>query len=83
MTTRPIPSIHQFLSWLQAWRGASLGYIEGWRREEIPLKEWLQTQGDLHGVGPNAINMKIKRGTMPKPPMRRVNKRVIFVRVER
>lgn len=81
--TQQVPSIHQFLSWLQAWRGASLGHIEGWRREEIPLKEWLQTQADLHGVGPNAINMRIRRKKMARPPMRVENKRVIFVRVER
>lgn len=48
---------------------------------EVPLKLWVQEQADKFNVCTTAIHMRLKRGTMPKPPMRRVNQRVVFVRV--
>lgn len=82
MTARPIPSIHQFLSWLRRWHRSSRVTLKHMSYREVPLKIWIQEQAEKFGVSTTAIHMKILRGKMPRPPMRRVNKRVIFVRVE-
>lgn len=82
MTARPIPSIHQFLTWLRRWHRTSRVTLKRMSYREVPMKEWARIQADLEDVKPTAIHMRLLRGTMPRPPMRRVNKRVIFVRVE-
>ena len=46
---------------------------------EITLKEWLFNMAQRFQVTPSAVSMMISRHKIAPPPMRRVNKRVIFV----
>lgn len=48
---------------------------------EVTLKKWAMDMASTEGVKPVAIHMRLSRGTMPQPPLRRVNQRVMFVRV--
>lgn len=48
---------------------------------EVALKQWAMDLASAEGVKPVTIHMRIKRGTMLKPPMRRVNQRVVYVMV--
>lgn len=81
MTAHPIPSIHQFLSYLRRCTRMSRVVLRRASYREVPLKLWVQEQADKFNVCTTATHMRLKRGTMPKPPMRRVNRRVVFVRV--
>lgn len=49
---------------------------------EIPLKQWVAEQALKLDLTPGAIWQRLTRKTIPEPPLRRVNQRVVFVRVE-
>lgn len=46
---------------------------------EIPHKEWLYHRAGELGITKHALEMQIHRGRHPKPEIRAVNKRVMFV----
>lgn len=46
---------------------------------EVFHKEWLHTRAEELGIRPPTLAMRIFRGKHPKPTVRRVNQRVIFV----
>lgn len=48
---------------------------------EIPLKAWLMAAAEREHTSTAAIRMRIFRGSTQPPPLRRVNRRVIYVRV--
>jgi hypothetical protein len=51
------------------------------RPGEVPLKRWLADMADKNGVFPLAIWKRVWRyHTLPAPKLRRVNRRVIFVK---
>lgn len=43
------------------------------------LKQWVHLQAGANGVSPSAIYMRLSRGTLPMPPSRRLNQRVIEI----
>ena len=46
---------------------------------EIPLKQWVSEEADRSRVQPHVIRDRLSDGRYPRLPLRRVNKRVIFV----
>ncbi len=46
---------------------------------EIPFKAWLFNMADAMGIKPNSVAMRLSRKTLPYPPHRKVNSRVIYV----
>lgn len=50
------------------------------RRGELRLKDWTSTEAQRAGVTPEAIVARIKNGRYPSLKVRRLNKRVVFVR---
>ena len=49
------------------------------RPGEIQWKHWLVATGAELGICPTAVQMRISRGRMPRPPTRNVSKRLIYV----
>jgi hypothetical protein len=49
--------------------------------KEIPLKEWVAEEAIREGVTINAIHFRIKRGHYKTLELRRVNPRVVYVKV--
>lgn len=47
-----------------------------------PLKQWVAEQALRHGVSVGAIWTRLYAGKMPWPPLERVNKRVVLVKVK-
>ena len=47
---------------------------------EIPYKVWLIEKAEPLGISIGAMHNRIWRGLIPKPQMRKVNSRVIFVK---
>jgi hypothetical protein len=48
---------------------------------EIQMKNWISEQRSDTGLTKSAIVMRLKRGKYPNLTLRRVNQRVVFVRV--
>lgn len=48
---------------------------------EIPLKQWLAEIAEAEKRQPHSIYMRMRRGRIPTPPMRRINARVVLVQV--
>ena len=48
---------------------------------EIPLKQWIALQAELRGRSTGAIENMLSRGQIPYPEVRRVNSRVVFVKI--
>ena len=46
---------------------------------EIPLKQWVSEEAARVRVQPHVIRDRLSDGRYPRLPLRRVNKRVIFV----
>lgn len=51
------------------------------RPGEVPFKEWVNDKATQMGVKYTTIYMRMVRGTMPWPEMRKVNNQHIFVKV--
>ena len=49
------------------------------RSGEMEYKNWLVMKCDELGIKRSTLEMRISRGTYPKPVMRKVNQRVLFV----
>jgi hypothetical protein len=52
--------------------------------KEIPMKEWLSQQAEATGMTPSAVYMRLTRDKpkyYPNLQLRRVNQRVVFVRI--
>jgi len=49
----------------------------------IPLKQWCAEEAVRSGVQPVTVYHRIYRGKYPWLPLKRVNKRVVFVELER
>lgn len=49
---------------------------------EIPFKQWRIEEAQRLGISVSTLNMRLSRGTVPYPPVRRVNKRIVFVKVK-
>lgn len=50
---------------------------------EIPLKQWRAEEAERCGIGQNAVDRRMAAGKYPNLKLRRVNKRVVFVVMER
>lgn len=48
---------------------------------EIPFKQWLAETAERLKINPRALSMRLRRGTVKYPEMRRVGSRIIFVKV--
>lgn len=48
---------------------------------EIPLKQWFIEQASIHGLCRQSFVNRYYEGRIPKPKLRRVNQRVVLVRV--
>ncbi len=48
--------------------------------KEIPLKQWLAEEAKREGVSPGAIDSRVRQGKYSNLELRRVNKRVVWVR---
>lgn len=48
---------------------------------EIPLKQWVAEQALKLDLTSGAIWQRLARKKIPLPPLRRVNQRVVFVRM--
>jgi hypothetical protein len=51
------------------------------RPGEISMKNWRDEEARRRGVTPNVIAQWLSLGKIPYPPHRRVNPRVVFVKV--
>jgi hypothetical protein len=51
--------------------------------KELQLKQWIADEAQRHGVGTRAIWCRMYRGKYPGLKLRRVNKRVVFVTVNK
>ena len=51
------------------------------RPGEVQLKVWLQTEAARCGITESGVFQRLKRGKYPEVKVRRVNARVVFVRV--
>jgi hypothetical protein len=51
------------------------------RPGEMNWKEWLTTEAIKLGLQDMTLYRRIKAGTYPMPPVRKLNKRVIFVKL--
>jgi hypothetical protein len=51
------------------------------KKSEIPLKTWLYDEAQRLGISPVGVHHRLQRGHYPKLKLRRVNPRVIFVKV--
>lgn len=49
--------------------------------KEIPWKTWLMTEAERLHIKPNCLRMRIERGLVPLPKLRKITKRVIMVRL--
>lgn len=49
---------------------------------EVWFKEWIYTEAERDHVGPMAVYNRVYRGKHPDLQLRRVNRRVIFVKVK-
>ena len=47
---------------------------------EVTLKQWVVSESERDNVSPHAIHMRIQRGKYPNLILRKINRRVIFVR---
>lgn len=52
------------------------------RSIEIPFKQWATEAAQREGVGPEAMALRYRQGKI-KLSVRRVNKRVIYVKVKK
>lgn len=50
------------------------------RPGEMPMKQWRVLQAELTGLSPITIAMRLRRGKYPDLKIRRVNKRVVYVK---
>lgn len=50
-------------------------------KKEIPLKQWVAEMAHNLGLTERAIHKRLKQGYYPNLQLRRVNQRVVFVRV--
>lgn len=50
------------------------------RDGEMPFKRWIEERAKEAGISYLAYWYRLDRGMVPRPKMRRVNKRVIFVK---
>lgn len=48
---------------------------------EIPMKQWRMEQAEREGCCENNIALRLARGKYPDLKIRRVNKRVVFVKI--
>jgi hypothetical protein len=51
------------------------------RDGEQPLKQWLENQGAARGISGHAYYQRLDKGLEPWPKMRKVNARVILVKL--
>jgi len=49
----------------------------------IPLKQWCAEEAARENVSPHAIWMRLDRGKYPWVTLKRVNKRVVFVELDK
>jgi hypothetical protein len=49
----------------------------------VPLKQWCAEEAQRSGVMPITIYHRIYRGLYPQLPLKRINKRVVFVEVDK
>jgi hypothetical protein len=49
--------------------------------QEIPLKQWFCEQAKEAGLSVAGIITRYYKGRLPPPSLRRVNKRVVYVRL--
>lgn len=48
---------------------------------EVSMKEWMISESQRLGIKPNGVYMRLMRGWYPDLKIRRVNKRVAFVKI--
>lgn len=51
-------------------------------KTEIPLKQWVWEQAEKHKTSYDNMVHRLYRKRIPYPPVRRVNKRVVYVLLE-
>jgi hypothetical protein len=49
----------------------------------IPLKQWCAEEAILDGVQPITIFHRLQRGWYPNLPLKRINKRVVLVELDK